>query len=63
MKMSIEIEETEAYELGFKHGLEEGVDMNPFEKDLERYLYRRGYDAGVSEYCRQEHPEEENTNQ
>lgn len=60
-----EIEQTEAYEIGFRHGLKEGVDMNPFEKDFERYCYRRGYDAGVSEYCRQEHPEdeEEYTNQ
>ena len=58
MKMSIEIEETEAYEIGFKHGLEEGVDMNPFKKDLERYLYQRGYDSGVREYCEENHPED-----
>ena len=58
--MSIEIEETEAYELGFKHGLEKGFDMNPFQKDLERYLYRRGYNAGVSDYCTKDYPEEEN---
>jgi hypothetical protein len=61
MKMSIEIEETEAYEIGFRHGLKEGVDMNPFTKDLERYLYRRGYDAGVTQYCYENHPEDENT--
>lgn len=60
MKMSIDIEETEAYEIGFKHGLEEGVDMNPFTKDLERYCYRRGYDAGVTEYCHKNHPDDEN---
>jgi len=40
--------------------LEEGVDMNPFTKDLERYCYRRGYDAGVTEYCHKNHPEDEN---
>jgi hypothetical protein len=51
MKMSIEIEETEAYEIGFKHGLEIGVDLNPFNKDLERYCYEKGYSAGVREYC------------
>ena len=58
--MSIEIEDTEAYQLGFKHGLEEGVDMNPHNMDNERYWYRRGYDAGVTEYCMTEHPEDEN---
>ncbi len=28
MKMEIEVETTGAYQLGFKHGLKEGVDMN-----------------------------------
>jgi hypothetical protein len=60
MKIEIEVEETASYKLGFKHGLEEGVDMNPYDgEDIEKYCYRRGYDAGVSEYCRQEHPEDE----
>lgn len=57
-KIEMEVEETEAYEIGFKHGLKEGVDMNPYHKEIERYCYRRGYDAGVSEYCRSEHPED-----
>jgi len=61
MKMSIDIEETEAYEIGFKHGLEEGVDMNPFNKEIERNCYVEGYYAGVREYCTNEnHPEDEN---
>lgn len=58
MKMTIEIEDMESYKLGFKHGLEEGVDTNPYEMDTDRYLYRRGYDAGITEYCRREHPED-----
>ena len=47
-----------AYHLGFTHGLKEGVENNPFEDDTERHLYRIGYDAGVAEYCRVEHPED-----
>jgi hypothetical protein len=39
MKMEIEVETTGAYQLGFKHGLKEGVDMNAYENDLERIWY------------------------
>lgn len=46
-----------AHHLGFTHGLKEGVENNPFEDDMERHMYRIGYDAGVSEYCRVAHPE------
>jgi hypothetical protein len=52
MKMEIEVETTGAYQLGFKHGLKEGVDMNAYENDLEKIWYRMGFDAGVAEYCR-----------
>ena len=59
MKIEIESEETEAYAIGFKHGLEVGVDMNPFNKEIERYCYEEGYSAGVREYCENEkYPED-----
>lgn len=62
MKMEIEVETTGAYQLGFKHGLREGVDMNAYENDIERIWYRMGYDAGVGEYIRGTYPEiEENS--
>jgi hypothetical protein len=47
-----------AHHLGFMHGLKEGVENNPFEDDIERHLYRIGYDAGVAEYCWEKLPEE-----
>ena len=46
------LEDTGAYKLGFKNGLEEGVDNNPFEKDIDRISYFKGYEEGVSEYSR-----------
>jgi hypothetical protein len=46
------LEDTKAYKLGFKNGLEEGFEDNPFEKDIERISYSKGYDEGVSEYSR-----------
>lgn len=48
------MQENEAYNLGFMHGLQEGVEDNPFDDDAKRHFYRIGYDAGVSEYCRKE---------
>jgi hypothetical protein len=56
--MQKEFESKPAYQLGFQHGLKEGVENNPFDDDIDRHLYRIGYDAGVSEYCRIEHPED-----
>ena len=57
-KRTIIVEQSEAWEIGFNDGLNEGVDTNPYKKDFERYCYRRGYDAGVTEYCYQNHPED-----
>lgn len=51
------LEDTEAYKLGFKNGLEEGVDNNPFEKDIDIISYSKGYEEGVSEYSRREENE------
>lgn len=51
MKIEIDSEETEAYLIGFKHGYEVGVDMNPFNKEIERMCYVEGYTAGVRKYC------------
>jgi hypothetical protein len=50
-----------AYNLGFIHGLELGYEENPYDpEDYPKltHQYRLGYDAGVSEYCRINHPEE-----
>lgn len=53
-------EDTLAYQTGFADGLEFGYEKrNKYKRDKERLLYRMGYDAGVSEYCHQEHPEDE----
>jgi hypothetical protein len=59
-KEKIRIEKTKAYIKGFDHGLKKGYDKNPYTIDAYRWLYNVGYDAGVSEYCYINHPEDEN---
>jgi hypothetical protein len=59
-RRTINVEESEAWEIGFNHGLKEGVDMNPFKKGFERYCYEKGYYAGVEKYCNEDQPEHEN---
>lgn len=49
-----------AYALGYYHGRAEGVDQNPYDgEDPARYMYTWGYEAGVSDYCHEAHPDEE----
>ena len=50
---------TPAYRKGFQHGLEIGVENNQYKTGFNRYAYRYGYEAGVAEYCRVNHAEEE----
>jgi hypothetical protein len=54
---------SEAYQLGFEDGYNEGEYDNPYTKDeyvndpnydLERQQYKEGYDAGVAGYCYEE---------
>lgn len=52
-------DDTLAYNKGFRDGLEIGVNRNKYKRDNERHLYNNGYDAGVAEYCRKAHPEDE----
>lgn len=42
-----------AYALGYFHGRAHGQDRDCFanEADILRALYRKGYDAGVADYC------------
>jgi hypothetical protein len=52
-----------AYCKGFVHGFDKGVSKNPYDGEhqaINHNLYKIGYDAGVTEYCREEHPEDEN---
>jgi hypothetical protein len=56
-----------AYCKGFVDGYESGISNNPYDgaspcydEKLRHLHYRTGYDAGVSEYCRDTHPEDEN---
>ena len=48
----------EAYALGYYEGREIGTESNPFDGDDLRLMYRRGYDAGVADYCRYDMNEE-----
>ena len=49
-----------AYALGYYHGRAIGVEDNPYDSEDEaRYYYRLGYDAGVADYCHENHPEDE----
>ena len=50
--MKEELELQKAYQLGFYDGFTVGVEDNTFDDDMDRHLYRLGYDAGVAEYCR-----------
>jgi len=46
------INTSEAYQTGYLHGYEHGVDENPYDPDdINRSLYKQGYDAGVHDYC------------
>ena len=48
-----------AYAIGYYAGKAEGVYQNPYDQDKqERHLYTLGYDAGVSDYCEETHPED-----
>ena len=45
-----------AHKLGYLDGYEEGVENNPYDnlRQSDNYLaYRKGYDEGVAEYCRE----------
>ena len=55
----IELNKKAAYALGFYHALYDGFQHNPF---MDQYYneYKNGYDAGISEYCMIEHPDEVN---
>jgi hypothetical protein len=46
-------QELYAYGLGYYHGRHHGESLDCFanEADILRSLYRRGYDAGVADYC------------
>jgi hypothetical protein len=65
--MSIKPDERNiGYCKGFVDGYEEGVSDNPYDgwngkgKELLNHIqYKMGYDAGVAEYCRDVHPEDE----
>ena len=56
--MKEELEKQKAYQLGFYDGFTVGVEDNTFDDDMDRHLYRLGYDAGVAEYCWEKLPEE-----
>jgi hypothetical protein len=59
-RKSYEGEDTLAYNLGFRDGLEFGYEKNnKYKRDKERHLYKIGYDAGVHAYCQYNHPEDE----
>jgi len=51
---------TEAYQTGYLHGYEHGVEENPYDwGDINRVQYKQGYDAGVHDYCIEIDQEEE----
>ena len=51
---------TKAYQTGYLHGYEHGVDANPYDHDdINRVQYKHGYDAGVHDYCIEIDREEE----
>ena len=53
-KNQAELSRSPAYCRGFVDGFEEGVCNNQFKKDVDRYYYDIGYEAGVAVYCETE---------
>ena len=54
------MKKTKVYQLGFKHGYEQGLEKNPYinwltDEEHKKYLeYISGYNDGVSKYCAEE---------
>ena len=49
-----------AYAFGYKDGYCEGVEDNPYGWDSEeRQFYKEGYERGVTDYCFDNHREDE----
>lgn len=40
-----------AYVAGYYDGRANGWENNDFMLDMERHMYKLGYDAGVTDYC------------
>jgi len=57
-KGKVKAEKSNPYLKGFNHALKKGIQNNPYSIDAYRYLYRIGYDRGITEYCIINHPEE-----
>lgn len=49
--MQVTYDNLRAYALGYYDGRAIGQENNIFEDDLDRHLYKRGYDAGIADYC------------
>ena len=50
-----------AYALGYYDGRSIGEQNNPYQGGLNQSIYVQGYDHGVSDYCREKHPEDDKT--
>ena len=60
--MNISIKELysilDAYRLGYCDAMYRGIQNNTFE-GIQRSSYKEGYDFGMTEYCKKNHPEED----
>jgi hypothetical protein len=53
-------EDTLAYNLGFRDGIEFGYEKhNKYKRERERQLYKMGYEAGDYAHSQDAHPEDE----
>ena len=51
-----------AYARGYYDARSEGIEINPYPSESladMHQAYREGYDCGISDYCRDNHPEDE----
>jgi hypothetical protein len=52
-------DQLKAFAIGYRDGVEEGIEDCKYEQDDLRHMYRRGYDSGVADYCHNLSPDRE----
>lgn len=57
--MKIKTSELYAFAVGYYDARSKGNENCPFDLDHLKSMYNLGYEAGIHDYCRENHPEDE----